>query len=93
MSPEEATEFAVKCFRDRGVEVGEMSTWMPGQDIYFKEGCSCHAREFADNNYIHFHVGHGAWIEDQLPRDAPNERIRRMILNGKDIPEEECYPT
>jgi hypothetical protein len=93
MSPEEAIEFARRCFLDRGVVVGRMlpSNDPPGYH-YFSSGGSCHSLVFEGGNYIHFHVGKGAWAKSELSKDAPNERIRQMVVNGKDIPESECYP-
>ena len=91
MTREEATEWAVKAFADRGVsDVGPLPVYDSYADVVFPLGGECHVRDFGKGNYIHFHVGWGAW--DELSTDAPQVRIRHMIVNGEDIPESECYP-
>jgi len=90
MTREEATAWAIKAFAERGVTVGTPIFHDPYSDITFSAGGECHSRDFGEGNYIHFHIGWGAW--DELSTDAPQIRIRQMAVNGKDILESECYP-
>lgn len=88
---DENEKFARDEFLRRGVTVGKLNPRHEVVNYHFAGGGECHVYVFEGHNYIHWHSGKTQWSE-HLAIDAPEVRIRSMLINGEELPESETFP-